>query len=223
MDMWRTEWIEKKRQIAISLNAGDCGGTYGEAVIILCATLSALAADVWKGKRIDRVRFVELIADISPVSLEWKKISIPLLVDYLRNEGRDAERKCIENSFLNYGLTDVLIGDNIDRSETEILTVCNTLSSKERRKHSYANLLYKEIRSGYAHEYRPGLSAESWPQTGKMARVSYVNWIDDSKPQRRIHFHVDWVANLAVETAKVVDSVAASLPCKQPSGWWIDG
>jgi hypothetical protein len=223
MDTWRTEWIEKKRQIAISLNAGDCGGTYGEAVIILCATLSALAADAWKGKGIDRVRFVELIADISPLSLESTKISIPLLVDYLRNEGRDEERKCIESSFLNYGLTHILIGDNIDRSETEILTVCNTLSSKELRKHSYANLLYKEIRSGYAHEYRPGECAESWPQTGKVARVSYVNWLDDNKPQRRIHFHVDWVANLAVETAKVVDSIAASLPRERPSSWWIDG
>ncbi len=58
METWRTEWIQKKNEIALDLAAGQCGGSYGEAVIILCAALSALAADVWPGRGIDRVRFV---------------------------------------------------------------------------------------------------------------------------------------------------------------------
>ena len=224
MDTWRTEWIEKKQKIALSLNLGGCGGTYGEAVIILCSALSALAAEIWPGKnRIDRKRFVELIVKLSPSRLETTKISIPILVDYLQQKGRYSEMTHIEGSFLNYGVSHVLLGDKVDKFESEILAVCNTFSLKEIRKCSYANLLYEEIRSGYAHEYRPSDRAYQRAQTSRSASISYVNQLDKTnKPHRLIHFHIDWVANLAVKTAKVVDA-AAVLPREQPSNWWIDG
>jgi hypothetical protein len=222
MNTWRTDWMQKKQTIALRLSHGDCGGSYAEAVIILCAALSALAADVWPGRRIDRARFVELIKEFSPPGFDATKISIPILVGYLRRQGRDTERKCIENKFLNYDPTRVLIGDEVDRSEDDILTISNTLSLKELRECSYPNLLYAEIRSGYAHEYRPGVRADSWPMTAKLSvSVSYVNLVGD--PDRHIHFHVNWISNLAVEIAKAVDAAAPGLPRQQPSRWWING
>ena len=61
MATWRTDWVTEKKRIALCLANGECGGSYGEAVLILCAVLSALAADIWPGKGIDQMRFVELL------------------------------------------------------------------------------------------------------------------------------------------------------------------
>ena len=99
MDTWRTEWFRKKQKIAQSLNNGDCGGSYGEAVIILCATLNALAAEVWPGKKIDRVRFVQLLKEFAPPKLNATQISIPIFVRYLGNQGKERkeEKKFIDD------------------------------------------------------------------------------------------------------------------------------
>jgi len=58
---WLNEWSEQKILLAEKLNSGECGGSYAEAVIILCGVLSGIAADTWPGIRKDRKRFVELL------------------------------------------------------------------------------------------------------------------------------------------------------------------
>ena len=60
-ETWRTDWVTKKRDTALRLANGECGGSYGEAMLILCTILSALAAEVWPGTQIDKRRFVELL------------------------------------------------------------------------------------------------------------------------------------------------------------------
>jgi hypothetical protein len=69
METWRTEWIQEKNEIALKLAAGQCGGSYSEATIILCAALSALASSMWPRRRIDQVRFVQLLKDFAPTHL----------------------------------------------------------------------------------------------------------------------------------------------------------
>ena len=221
MDKWRTEWVENKIKTALSLNSGGCGGTYGEAVIILCSALSALAAEVWPGRQIDRFRFIELIVRFSPHHLESTKISIPILIKYLCSKKMKSKSEKVENKFLNFGDSMVLLGDKIDKFDSEIQAVCNTLSFKEIRECSYPSLLYKEIRSNYVHEYCSGDHADSIPMTSKIANVSYVNWVDD--PHRRIHFHIDWIVSITIEIAKAVDAISSNLPHKLPSCWWIEG
>lgn len=224
MDTWRTEWIEKKQKIALSLNSGDCGSTYGEAALILCSVLSALAAEVWPGRGIDRNRFIELIKKFSPSCLEATKIGIPILVEDLYSKELNTEGSCIKEKFLNYDISKVLTGDKVDRSEAEILEVCDALSLKELRECNYPNLLYKDIRSSYTHGYQPSNRASSWPMTGKSVDISYFNILDETNnPQRCIHFHFDWIAKLAIEISKAVDIVADSLPRETPSFWWIEG
>ena len=46
-DMWRSDWVKKKGDVAAQLASHQCGGAYGDAAVILCSCLSALAAEVW--------------------------------------------------------------------------------------------------------------------------------------------------------------------------------
>lgn len=55
-------------------------------------------------------------------------------------------------------------------------------------------------------------------------RVSYINRITDNLEMcRLIHFHIEWLTELAVELASVVDSLSGELPRQQPKAWWING
>ncbi len=221
MANWRADWAEEKRDIALELDRGRCGGSYAEAVLILGAVISALAAEVWPGKGIDQKRFVQLLKDFAPRDPDPARISVPLLAGHLRSPARRAAGTRIEDAFMKYGSTRVLTGDEVDRSEGQILSVCNTVTLKELRAHSYGNLFYRELRSSYVHEYRPGERADSWPMTRSEASVSYVNWAND--PDRHIHFHVDWLGELSVRTAEAIDDFATPPPLKRPAKWWVDG
>jgi len=228
MDAWRTDWANNKENIAYKLNSGECGGSYGDAVLILCAVLSALAAEVWPGDGKDRKRFVELLKEFAPQNFETTKISIPLLIKSLSSAGRADDVTVIQREFPKSQQGNVLTGED-DKTEGDILRVCPALSSKDLRKCSYANLLYKEVRSPYVHEYRPGKRADSRPMTQRPdVPVSYVGWIDpdpnnrDRDPEQRIYFTVEWISRVATSIARAVDR-AGSLPLPAPSQWWVDG
>ena len=194
----------------------------GRAYLILCSALSALAAEVWAGERIDLKRFVELLKEYAPPDLGTTRISIPLLIGYLRTMGKTVEMKQIEKVFLDCCGSLVLTGDDVDKTENEILGVCKTISPADMRACSYANFLYREVRSGYAHEYKPGKRADSRPMTQRLeSRISYGNWADD--PDRHIHFHINWLAKLSIATAEEIDRVAGTIPRSVPMKWWIEG
>ncbi len=222
MDTWRTDWMKSKRDVALRLASRECGGSYGEAVIILCAAISALAADVWPGRGKDRARFVEVLIEFARSDLNTTRISIPLLMGFLRREARASEMLRLKEAFLDYSPSRVLTGDEVDKFENEIIGVCPTPNPKEIREYSYGNLLYEEIRSGYAHEYRPGSRADSLPMTSvRTTPVSYVNWVND--PDRHVHFHVEWIADVAVALAQAVDAASATLPRTDQPKWWVHG
>lgn len=222
MDKWRSKWAAKKQKLALDLSQGACGGSYGEAVLILCAALSALAAEVWPGTNIDRKRFVHFLKRFAAPELSATSISVPILAASLRRTRKRGALKRLRKAYLNYDHSRVLTGREVDRSEREILSVCPSLKRKEVRECSYANLLYRELRSGYVHEYRPRGKAVSWPMTqDKNAHVSYVNWVHD--PDRHIHFHVTWLSALVSATAKAADEISHRLPLHKPNRWWLDG
>src|SRR5712671_5903613 len=97
MSFSRTDWVERKVRIAERLSQGECGGSYPEAVLILCAAISALAADAWPGTGIDRARFVELLVSLTP---QTKIVSIPLLIWQLRTGTRRVYAKRLRKAFL---------------------------------------------------------------------------------------------------------------------------
>jgi len=72
------------------------------------------------------------------------------------------------------------------------------------------------------HQYHSGEKADSWSMTSdKEARVSYVNWLNDSN--RHIHFHFNWIMELTLKLAGEVDDISDKIPLSLPSKWWIDG
>lgn len=222
MDARRRQWVERKVSIARRLNGGECGANYAEAVMVLSAAISALAAELWPGKQKDRARFVEVIVQYSPQSFNVTWLSLPLLVGRLAQDQSKREEAVLKEKFLHFNPSRVLTGDEVDRPEGEVLSSCPTLTTKFVRQFSYANLLYEEVRSAYVHQYSTGERADSWPMTLQAdASISYVNWVND--PHRHIHFHLEWFARVAIEVAKSIDLDSPSFPCSDPNAWWING
>ncbi|MGQ0443867.1 MAG: hypothetical protein ACT4O2_01755 [Beijerinckiaceae bacterium] len=205
LETWRTDWIKTKRDIAMCLAKGACGGSYGEAVIILCAAISALAADVWPGRGKDRERFIELLTKFAPCTT---RISIPILVELLSNQGRCSESNALKTAFLNNNQFQILSGD-VDKFENEILGICPSLNRKEIRDFSYATLLYKEIRCSYSHQYGPWAKAESWNMGAQPSGtgVTYLNEVSNGIYKRHIHFDVQWIGDGAIAVASAIDAI----------------
>jgi hypothetical protein len=70
---------EVRTCITVNLSKGDCGGSDGDGVMILCAAISALAAEAWPGSGRDKKRFVEALVRYARVS-HPEFISTPLLI-----------------------------------------------------------------------------------------------------------------------------------------------
>ena len=222
---WRQYWVAEKCRVAERLSSGEAGGGYAEASILVCAVLSALAAELWVGRNIDRARFTEMLVRHGASANECRRVSIPLLVQYLEANSSVLEAQEIRHAFSLPNSARVVTGPDVDQLEQDVFSVCPQLELKVLRGFSYASVLYSEIRSSYAHEYKPGEFADSWPMTTlAYQNVSYINRMDDSSIMRRlVHFHIEWLVQLANELASVVDMQADVLPLSKPAVWWIDG
>jgi hypothetical protein len=226
-ESWRRDWVTEKCEIASALARGEAGGTYSEAAILVCAALSALAAEVWPGRNIDRARFIELLVRLAPTPNMPKTISIPLLAKHVELTSSKSNAQLLKDTFLSFSSTRVVTGPEVDKTEDEVLPICPDLTTKDIRKFSYACLLYEDVRSAYAHEYKPGTKADSWPMTMSSGQfVSYVNrLLTPGIPEtgRFIHFHIASLAKLAIDIAMNIDVHRATLPRQAPASWWIDG
>lgn len=228
MSFSRGEWAKQKSKIALALGNGECGGGYGEAILILCATISAMAAEAWPGRFNDRKRFIEIVVRFSKTSELPTTISVPLLLQKTEAENRKQDSAALKKAFLNFPYARILLGQEVDHSEKEILQVCPKLSLKKMRDHSYANLLYTLIRSPYSHQYFPDEDASPFPMTmDTSAGVSYANRLDAANPSKGyrhlICFHLPWLAELAINLGQEVDAATLSFPLKPPKRWWADG
>jgi len=222
---WHKAWVREKCDIAGRLARGEAGGGYAEAAIVLCAALSALAAETWPGPSKDRARFVELLVRLGKFRNLCTTISVPLLVQELEELGRGPDATALRRATSLPDSARILVGPEVDCPESDVLAVCPSLDLQFVRSFSYAALLYQEIRSSYAHEYRPGASANSAPMTADPDQaVSYANQLREptfTRLDRSIHFHVPWLRELARDLADAVD--ATNLPQKDPALWWIKG
>jgi len=224
---WRCGWVTEKCGIASALARGEAGGSYSEAAILVCAALSALAAEVWPGRGLDRARFIELLVRFGSSPKFPMTISVPLLVQHLETTTSKASVKPLMNTLLAFSPTRVVTGSEVDKREGELMSISPILIPKTIRKFSYACLLYEEVRSSYAHEYRLGNKADSWPMTTRDGQsVSYVNRLlatDIPETGRLIHFHIEWLTKLAIDLASSIDALSTTLPRQAPTSWWIDG
>jgi hypothetical protein len=220
-DDWREEWVGAKVGLARRLGAGDCGGGYAEAVIVLCGALSAIASERWPGRNKDKNRFVELLHKYADPALSATRVSIPLLIDYLGDKSRVTEQKALRDAYMPHSDSRVITGDDVDKSEGDIAALCPSLTIPLVRRFSYATLLYEETRSSYAHEYMPGPRSDSQAMGSARAhaRVSYVNRLDaNGRVRRLIYFSVQWLTNLALSIEKNIRPLA---PDERFSAWWL--
>lgn len=221
MTDWIKEWVDQKISIAQKLYKGECGASYPEAVIISCSIISGIASEIWKGDRIDRKRFVELLVRYCAAELNTKNISIPLFVWNLKKTGNVSRATAFKNTILEKDVTRVLTDNDIDLTEEEVIQICPEISLREIRKFSYANLLYQQLRSGYIHEYRTNDFVHSLPMTTRKANISYVNVMD--QPYRSICFHFEWLIELIKSILNKVQPIWDTLPLEEPQKWWIEG
>jgi len=146
-----SSWVAEKTELALALAGGCCRGTYADGAVILCATISAMAAILWPGDKNDKKRFVEALIRF-PCNLDPKIVSVPLLA-----EECDVCRRRLQVSNKAFYLT----GES-DKTEGQVKNLCTPLCSHfcktPIRGFSYAHLLYKEVRCGFVHEYRPGIA-----------------------------------------------------------------
>jgi hypothetical protein len=222
-------FVEQKIKTAQAIAMGCCDGTYAEGAIILCSIISAMSAIAWpddKKHRIDRKRFVEIITRFPPSGIDPKKMSIPLLVQ----DGKAC------NSRLGIPKAAFYLTGANDLNETDVEKSCPGLSLCKIRKYSYANLLYEQIRCGYAHQYRTGHEASDHDSLRPIAKVkesviSYVNVNSDNTIYRFIHFPLHWIASVAEGIALGLDNESSKkgkmlfddLCFEVPKPWWLDG
>lgn len=220
MDTYRTKWVEGKVDVARRLNGGECGAGYAESVMVVCAAISALAAELWpRTHNKDRARFVEVLIQYCH---DTTRLSVPLLIGSLAQSQSNCDAAVLEEKFMRFDRSCILTGEEVDHSESEVLSLCPALSAKFLRQFSYANLLYKEVRSAYVHQYSTGDRSDSWPMTSQTnASISYVNRVNNQ--HRHIHFHFDWVARVAIKVAKAIDLASPSIPCPCQNAWWVHG
>src|SRR5258708_3137107 len=194
-----------------------------------------MAAVLWPGETNDKRRFVETIVRF-PCNVDTKVVSAPLLA-----ADCDICRQGLRISNIAFRLT----GEH-DKNESEIRSLCTPVCAhfdkRQIRKYSYAYLLYKEVRCGFVHEYRPGDHATDGDQLRSgfgpsPHQISYVNCLDSPvassshaavAPKRRIYFPLEWIAEVARGVAQGVDcecggkAIFKEINLAKPNKRWID-
>ena len=148
-----TSWVNEKIKIAQAIDSGCCGGSYDEGALIACASISAMAALAWPGDRIDKKRFVEILAQVADGNTNPNplKISIPLLCQ------EDQFFKSIllpsNKSFYKTEENDKDYSELIDCLRQKGIAI-DTTQQQTIKKNSYGFLLYNQVRCGFVHEYK---------------------------------------------------------------------
>ncbi|QIN84507.1 hypothetical protein GBA63_19050 [Rubrobacter tropicus] len=223
------EWVNGRVELAKRLDADECGGTYADAILVLSAVLSGFASDASPGKGRDMVRFVEAWFTLSDPALNAGRVSVPLLLDALREEGETAIIEKVRASrpgiFAPGNDSRVLVGDEIDQAEAELVALDPDLATKGLRRLSYGRVFYEHVRSAYTHEYHLSEPASEFAQTSWPARVSYVNFIrpPDRRVRRLIHFDVAWVGDILESVATSLVTAGPIEPLSEPKTWWVRG
>ena len=223
------EWVRGRISLAKRLDGGECGGSYGDAMLILSALLSGRAADLWPGKSKDRRRFVEAWSVFSDPGLTPNWVSVPLLLADLRRKDEhdlvEKVRNTNPDALASWNDSLVVTGERVDLPGEKLEALDPRLTAKKLRRFSYGSVFYEHVRSGYTHEYHTTDSASPFPQVSEPVPVSYVNMLrrSDRTTYRRIHFDVAWIAEVVESVSDSFVASGLARPLSDPPTWWIDG
>ena len=215
-------YLQDRIAFARRVGEGACGGSYGDAMLILSAILSSLAAGLWPGEGKDRRRFVEIWATYSPPDLKPNLISVPRLLASLEKEGHHDLVKKVRSTHPRAFIVDTLMvtGEDVDKTEVELVALVPELHIWQLRNFSYGNVFYRNVRSGYTHLYRPTEYARDYSMVDELESVRYVNV--NNLGYRPIYFPISWVADLVESVLTRVTTSGCDQPLPDPQPWWVD-
>jgi len=223
------KWIARKFEMADSIFSEY--GFYGEsdAEILLCCAINALASRMWPGKSEDKKKFTEFLIKFAPQNVNLKIISIPVLINKLKEKGKYlAEVDLLSNSYHFGPFNEVVACSDIDQLEDEIMKICPNIAIKDIRRASHVRIIYEDLRCGLVHEGR--FSNNLFHDFGEDRIVPYyANLVVDLEREIIAHplcfpyrYIRDVIANIA-ENAFTYWTTANSWGADNPSKWWIDG
>ena len=82
------KWFQERLTFADEIVSQHGAKAEPDAEIILCCAISALAATIWPGERIDRKRYIQLLIEFAPLEFSIRKISICHLLSYLQDKAK---------------------------------------------------------------------------------------------------------------------------------------
>jgi hypothetical protein len=174
--------------------------------------MSACAARRWHGSNIDRRRFIELLANHSPAEANTSWVSIAALVN--KNFIDEADTP------FAHGQTRIFRDDEIDLPLADASSRYPQVRVRDLKQCTFAALIYKWLRCGYAHEYAPNPNVTQVAASRHEARVSYIGRVDGPRIRRMTSFHFDYLMGLAQHHAS--QDADRPSPHPVPVQWWIE-
>jgi hypothetical protein len=206
-------FLQGRIDLVQQLRTSSIGATHQDLVLILTAVISACAAWRWPGEGFDRKRFVETLVQFSPPPLHADYVSIGALLEF----GLIAESQTPWRGFADR--TRIFTGQEIDSSLPEMSSRYPNLTTRDLKRASYANLIYRWLRCGYAHTYWPSGNTTHVPPSHQPAQISYIGRsYPNGKLIRVASFHLDYLLELTQQQV-------STLPDNQipePNEWWIE-
>lgn len=206
-------FLQGRIDLVKALQASTLAVSQQDLGLILMSVISACAAYRWPGEGFDRKRFVESLIRFSPPSLHLDYISTgALLEDSLISE--------CETPWGDFARsTDILTGDEIDCAFDAMSVRFPHLKSRDLKNASYACLIYRWLRCGYAHNYWASGNTTHVPPAQSSAKISYIGRRHASGEIVRVSaFHIDYL----LEVTQQQVATLSDPPLQKPSIWWLD-
>lgn len=221
------KWLNSKLELATLLVEEKGEEAEPDAQILLCCAISGFAAVLWPGTGLDRQRFIQLLIEFSPIHERLKRISTPVLASNLRNSKNSKSAKVLSDKYFPGHPTEMLDPEQVDRPESEIISIFPSLKLKKIRKASYASIIYTDLRCALVHEYSLSPNLTDFNLFGNTDTPTYVNIQTIAGQRRRVlHLPINYIKTILKETAdNLFEYWASSTSWTKPipSSWWADG
>ena len=202
----RIDLAQKLRTSALSVH-------YADLVLILTSVISACAAWRWPGRGFDAKRFIETLVHFNSTELNVERISIGGLLELELISEAESPWASIGDRYR------IFTGDEIDGSLEEMSLKFPTISTADLKKASYAALIYRWLRCGYAHEYWAAGNTTHVAPSNTPGQISYIGRLQPDKSVVRMSsFHLEYLFDVTQQQV----SKLSDKSIKQPDRWWID-
>jgi hypothetical protein len=206
-------FLQGRIDLVQALRTSSLEVSHQDLELILTAVISACAAWRWPGEGFDRKRFVESLIQFSSPSLPLDYVSIGALLEF----GLIAESETPWRDFAKKYR--IFPGDEIDSVLPDMSTRYPHLATRDLKNASYANLIYRSLRCGYAHTYWASGNTTHVAPSHRPAQISYIGRLQpDGKLIRIASFHLDYLIEVTQEQV----STLTDKPLQKPDEWWLD-